>query len=88
MKYFALLRQLIAMVFRAFRLPEQIRQQEAGIRFKRSHLDLITVIWSHEVWEEEDVADPAFWGHCQPQGQQAVSPSSADWSHNFFLAFS
>jgi hypothetical protein len=80
-KYYALLRRLIAMVFRAFRLPAQVRQQAAGIRFKRSQLDLITALWSHEVWEEEDVADPAFWGHGQPQGQPAVSPGSADRGH-------
>jgi hypothetical protein len=35
MKHYALLRQLIAMVFRAFRLPAHARQQAAGIRFKR-----------------------------------------------------
>lgn len=66
MKYYTLLRRLIATVFRVFRLPAHARQQAAGIRFKRSQLDLITALWSHEIWEKEDVADPAFWRYGQP----------------------
>ena len=81
MKYYALLRRLIAMVFCVFRLPAYVRQQAAGIRFKRLQLDLITALWSHEVWEEEDVADPVFWGHGQSHGRPAVSPGSADRSY-------
>jgi hypothetical protein len=73
MKYYALLKRFLAMVFRAYRIPIQVRRRTAGIRFKKAQLDLIEAIWNHEVWKEDDAMTPGFWGQAHKFG----GPSTA-----------
>lgn len=80
MKYYALLKRFIAMVFRAFLMPVRIRRRTAGIQFKKSQLDAMTAIWNHNVWREEDAVKPGFWGKSQKHGVSAMSQSSVDSS--------
>ncbi|KAH7183899.1 hypothetical protein BKA60DRAFT_602928 [Fusarium oxysporum] len=43
-KYIRVLKRFVALVFRAYRLPADIRQRRAGIRFKKSQLRLIATL--------------------------------------------
>lgn len=62
MKYYALLKRFLATVFRASRMPVQVRRRAAGIWFKKAQLDLIEAIWNHEAWERHDALTPGYWG--------------------------
>ncbi|KAH6954076.1 hypothetical protein BKA56DRAFT_707193, partial [Ilyonectria sp. MPI-CAGE-AT-0026] len=60
-KYIRLLKRFVAMVFRAYRLPADIRQRRAGIRFKKPQLRLISALWNHEIWTQHDALTDGFW---------------------------
>ncbi|KAI3573852.1 hypothetical protein IWW34DRAFT_751844 [Fusarium oxysporum f. sp. albedinis] len=60
-KYIRLLKRFIALVFRAYRLPADIRQRRAGIRFKKSQLRLISALWNHEAWTQHDALNEQLW---------------------------
>ncbi|KAH7190970.1 hypothetical protein BKA60DRAFT_663576, partial [Fusarium oxysporum] len=60
-KYIRLLKRFVAMIFRAYRLPAGIRQHQAGIRFKKSQLRLISVLWNHEGWTQHDALNEQLW---------------------------
>ncbi|KAH6881151.1 hypothetical protein B0T10DRAFT_411363 [Thelonectria olida] len=60
-KYIRLLKRFVAMVFRAYRLPADIRQRRAGIRFKKPQLRLISALWNHEIWTQHDALTEGFW---------------------------
>ncbi|KAJ3454047.1 hypothetical protein MRS44_018679 [Fusarium solani] len=60
-KYIRLLKRFVAMVFRAYRLPAGIRQRQAGIRFKKSQLRLISALWNHEAWTQHDALTEQLW---------------------------
>ncbi|RKK51367.1 hypothetical protein BFJ69_g17945, partial [Fusarium oxysporum] len=47
--------------FRAYRLPADIRQRRAGIRFKKSQLRLISALWNHEAWTQHDALNEQLW---------------------------
>ncbi|KAF4944647.1 hypothetical protein FGADI_12547 [Fusarium gaditjirri] len=49
------------MIFRAYRLPAGIRQRQAGIRFKKSQLRLISALWNHEGWTQHDALNEQLW---------------------------
>ncbi|KJZ69798.1 hypothetical protein HIM_10816 [Hirsutella minnesotensis 3608] len=53
-KYIRLLKRFVAMIFRAYRLPTDVRRQKAGIYLKRSQLDMIAGIWHHSLWDQSD----------------------------------
>ncbi|KAH7471991.1 hypothetical protein FOMA001_g13814 [Fusarium oxysporum f. sp. matthiolae] len=60
-KYIRLLKRFVALVFRAYRLPADIRQRRAGIRFKKSQLRLISALWNHEAWTQHDALNEQLW---------------------------
>ncbi|KAJ0139660.1 hypothetical protein HZ326_17414 [Fusarium oxysporum f. sp. albedinis] len=60
-KYIRLLKRFVALVFRAYRLPADIRQRRAGIRFKKSQLRLISALWNHEAWAQHDALNEQLW---------------------------
>ncbi|EXL52797.1 hypothetical protein FOCG_08558 [Fusarium oxysporum f. sp. radicis-lycopersici 26381] len=60
-KYIRVLKRFVALVFRAYRLPADIRQRRAGIRFKKSQLRLISALWNHEAWTQHDALTEQLW---------------------------
>ncbi|KAF5710827.1 hypothetical protein FMUND_9323 [Fusarium mundagurra] len=60
-KYIRLLKRFVALVLRAYRLPADIRQRRAGIRFKKSQLRLISALWNHEAWTQHDALTEQLW---------------------------
>ncbi|KAM5527056.1 hypothetical protein FOXYSP1_20568 [Fusarium oxysporum f. sp. phaseoli] len=60
-KYIRVLKRFVALVFRAYRLPADIRQRRAGIRFKKSQLRLISTLWNHEAWTQHDALTEQLW---------------------------
>ncbi|KAK7592052.1 hypothetical protein V3481_006687 [Fusarium oxysporum f. sp. vasinfectum] len=60
-KYIRLLKRFVALIFRAYRLPADIRQRQAGIRFKKSQLRLISALWNHEAWTQHDALNEQLW---------------------------
>jgi hypothetical protein len=60
-KYIMLLKRFIAMVFRAYCLPAEIRRRKAGILFKKSQMRLIATIWKHRVWTQPGATGLGFW---------------------------
>ncbi|KAK2926318.1 hypothetical protein FoTM2_014687 [Fusarium oxysporum f. sp. vasinfectum] len=60
-KYIRLLKRFVALVFRAYRLPADIRQRRAGICFKKSQLRLISALWNHEAWAQHDALNEQLW---------------------------
>ncbi|KAH7464207.1 hypothetical protein FOMA001_g17788 [Fusarium oxysporum f. sp. matthiolae] len=60
-KYIRLFKRFVALVFRAYRLPADIRQRRAGIRFKKSQLRLISALWNHEAWTQHDALTEQLW---------------------------
>jgi hypothetical protein len=60
-KYIRLLERFVALIFRAYRLPAGIRQRQAGIRFKKSQLRLISALWNHEAWTQHDALTEQLW---------------------------
>ncbi|KNB16555.1 hypothetical protein FOXG_21706 [Fusarium oxysporum f. sp. lycopersici 4287] len=60
-QYIRVLKRFIAMVFRAFNLPADIRRRQAGIRLKKSHIRLISALWNHEIWKQCNTSVEGFW---------------------------
>ncbi|KAH7184444.1 hypothetical protein DER44DRAFT_682102 [Fusarium oxysporum] len=60
-KYIRFLKRFVALVFRAYHLPADIRQRRAGIRFKKSQLRLISALWNHEAWTQHDALTEQLW---------------------------
>jgi Fe-S-cluster containining protein len=60
-KYIRLLKRFIAMIFRAYNLPVDIRRRHAGIRFKKAHVRLISAVWDHEIWKHSNTSAEGFW---------------------------
>lgn len=61
-RYIMLLKRFVAMVFRAYCLPTDVRRGKTGIRFKKSQVQLITKIWNHPVWARLEALTLGFWG--------------------------
>ncbi|KAH7460546.1 hypothetical protein FOMA001_g19484 [Fusarium oxysporum f. sp. matthiolae] len=60
-KYIRLLKRFIAMVFRAYNLPADIRRRRAGIRFKKAQIRQISALWNHEIWKHSNALADGFW---------------------------
>uniref|UniRef100_A0A0D2XRY5 Uncharacterized protein n=2 Tax=Fusarium oxysporum (strain Fo5176) TaxID=660025 RepID=A0A0D2XRY5_FUSOF len=60
-QYIRVLKRFIAMVFRAFNLPADIRRRQAGIRLKKAHIRLISALWNHEIWKQCNTSVEGFW---------------------------
>ncbi|RYP81037.1 hypothetical protein DL770_006027 [Monosporascus sp. CRB-9-2] len=56
-KYYALLRRLVAMVFRAYRMPRDVRWLVTGTRLTRSQLGYLDVIWDYPGFDDASSID-------------------------------
>ncbi|RYO92208.1 hypothetical protein DL766_008091 [Monosporascus sp. MC13-8B] len=73
-KYYALLRRLVAMVFLAYRMPRDVRWIVTGTRLTRSQLGYLDVISDYPVLSEEAVDSTEFWEISRAIGSPSSTP--------------